>query len=469
MEKKAMFVGREKELRQLKEALSNPLTKATLVYGRRRMGKTTLIREALKDSTAVRIMYRGIVQASSKTISDISILVSRALSLGDIAFPSFEALFAFMGSREEKFVLVLDEYQDTRKLEKEGFDALLRNAMEDLPENIHIIISGSSIRVMEALTKNDNPLYGRFKTMIFVGEMDYYDSAKFYPSFCLRDKIILYSVFGGIPWINESIDPSISVEENITRLMLEDKGLARVYAEDVVNVECSPIMYSTEVFNAIGNGKRRFSEIQSYISLPSIKTQLATVLDKLMESKLIIKRNPINNTSRKSMFYEIGSNVIRFYFSYIGVITDENTTAKDLVYKASIAPSLDTFVSYRFEDIVRSYFLRLVMCGVRKDILRIGSYWYDDKVNRRNGEFDVALALVDGSYEIHECKFLKTAASKALVLEEKAKVDSAPLVGVRRFGLVSSSGFDCANVPGVDLVSGEDLYSAAIQACHEGH
>ena len=114
--------------------------------------------------------------------------------------------------------------------------------MEEIPENIHIIISGSWVRVMEALTKNDNPLYGRFKTMIFVGEMVYYDSAKFYPSFSLRDRIILYSVFGGIPWINESIDPNISVEENITKLMLEDKGLARVYAEDVINVECSPIL-----------------------------------------------------------------------------------------------------------------------------------------------------------------------------------------------------------------------------------
>ena len=367
-----------------------------------------------------------------------------------------------MGSRKENFVLELDEYQDIRKLEKENVDAMLRNAMEEIPENIHIIISGSSIRVMEALTKNDNPLYGRFKTMIFVGEMVYYDSAKFYPSFSLHDRIILYSVFGGIPWINESIDPNISVEENITKLMLEDKGLARVYAEDVVNVECSPVLYSTEIFNAIGNGKRRFSEIQSYINLPSIKTQLTTVLNKLMESKLITKRNPINNKSRKSAFYEIGSNVVRFYFSHIGVITDENTTDKDLVYKTFIAPSLETYVSYRFEDIVRSYFLRLVMCRARMDILRIGSYWYDDKVNRRNGEFDVALALVDGTYEIYECKFLKAEASKTIVQEEKAKVDLAPLIGVRGFGMVSSSGFVCADVPGVDLISGEDLYLAAL-------
>ena len=62
------------------------MAKATLVYGRRRMGKTTLIREALRGSTAVRIMYREIVQVSSKTISDVSILVSRALGLGEISF-----------------------------------------------------------------------------------------------------------------------------------------------------------------------------------------------------------------------------------------------------------------------------------------------------------------------------------------------------------------------------------------------
>lgn len=158
------------------------------------MGKTTLIREALRDSTAVRIMYRGIVQVSSKTINDVSILVSRALGLGEISFPSFEALFGFMGSRKENFVLVLDEYQDIRKLEKENVDAMLRNAMEELPENIHIIISGSSIRVMEALTKDDNPLYGRFKTMIFVGEMDSYDSAKFYPSLSLRTKSLIFNI-----------------------------------------------------------------------------------------------------------------------------------------------------------------------------------------------------------------------------------------------------------------------------------
>ena len=97
------------------------------------------------------------------------------------------------------------------------------------------------------------------------------------------------------------------------------------------------------------------------------------------------------------------------------------------------------------------------------DILRIGSYWYDDKEKRKNGEFDVALCLTDGTYEIYECKFLKDEATQQLLMEEKAKVDQAPLIGVRKFGLISSSGFQCHSAGNIILISGEDLYSLAVK------
>lgn len=128
------------------------------------------------------------------------------------------------------------------------------------------------------------------------------------------------------------------------------------------------------------------------------------------------------------------------------------------VFKALIAPSLDIFASYRFEDVVRSYFKRLSLSGKREDILRIGSYWYDDRKARRNGKFDVALQLVDGSYEIYECKFLKKAATRQLIEDEMSKLGGIPLVGVRHFGMVSSAGFEGEALDDVSLLSGDDLY-----------
>lgn len=452
------FYGREKELRQIKEALEDKAAKAILVYGRRRMGKTTLIKEAIKDADAVKIIYRGKVQPISTTIEELSVMATRLIGLGDIPLPSFEALFSLLGSRSEHFIIVFDEYQDTKKLEDVLVDAMLRNAIDDMPENIKLIFSGSSIRIMESLMKIDNPLYGRFKAEILVGEMDYYDSQKFYPEFSVRDKIILYSVFGGIPWINESIDQKLSVEENIIKLFVENKGLARTYVENVINVECSSINYSTEVLNAIRNGKKHFSEIQSYISIPSAKTQLSRVLKSLIDARLIKKRSPINSDSKKTVFYEISSNIIRFFFAYQNVLNDENIANTTTLYMKFIQPSINTFASYRFEDIASAYFHRLSERGIRNDIIRIGSYWYDDKEHRKNGEFDVAIYTEYGAYEIYECKFLKEKATEQMILEEKAKVDKAPLVGVRKFGFISSSGFECNRVGDVILISGSDLY-----------
>lgn len=452
------FIGREKELDKIRKALADVDTKAILVYGRRRMGKTTLIKKAIEDVDAVKIVYRGLIQPIEKTIKELSMMITHAIGLGGIPFPSFDALFTLLGSRTERFVIVLDEYQDMKKLEGEMVDALLRNAMDDMGENIKIIFSGSSIRMMSGLAKNDNPLYGRFRTEVVVDEMDYYDSQKFYPSFSVRDKIILYSVFGGVPWINESIDENLSVEENILNLLVDDKGVARTYAENVINIECSSINYATEVFNAIRNGKKHFSEIQSYISIQSVKIQLARVLRSLIDVRLIRKRAPINTQSNKAVFYEICSNAVRFYFAYQSVLIDENTATLQTKLSA-IKESLDTFVSYRFEDISRSYFRRLAMIGKRDDIISIGTYWYDDKLARKNGEFDVALYTSNGTYEIYECKFLRNKATKRLVLEEKEKADRAPLTQVRKFGFISSSGFDCDAIDGVDMISGEDMYS----------
>lgn len=94
-----------------------------------------------------------------------------------------------------------------------------------------------------------------------------------------------------MPWLLESIDGHLGVEENIIRLFVEAKGLARGYAEDVLEVECASITYASEVFHAIRNGKKRFSDILSYIAVESGRTQLARTLKAMLEAGLLIKRH----------------------------------------------------------------------------------------------------------------------------------------------------------------------------------
>ncbi len=105
----------------------------------------------------------------------------------------------------------------------------------------------------------------------------------------------------------------------------------------------------------------------------------------------------------------------------------------------------------------------LSQTGRRNDILKIGSYWYNDAKSRKNGGFDVALETKDG-YEIYECKFLEKPASTALVANEKNKACGIVGLNASRFGMISSAGFE-APVDGVIEISGDDLYSIQLPDC----
>ena len=109
-----------------------------------------------------------------------------------------------------------------------------------------------------------------------------------------------------------------------------------------------------------------------------------------------------------------------------------------------IAPSLDTYTSYRAEDIAKEYFSRLAKKGELKGIVDIGSYRYDDKVRHRNGGFDVVLEFVDG-YDVFKVKFLHGPLLKDKALEEAERIKSIESFKARRIGFVSIDGFDFAS------------------------
>ena len=96
-----------------------------------------------------------------------------------------------------------------------GLDSKLQNIIDDYnaSTNVKLFLCGSSISTMEDILSESNPLYRRFQLKILLKEMDYYDSARFYPEFSNEDKVRLYAAFGGVPYYNCQIDNSKSVRE----------------------------------------------------------------------------------------------------------------------------------------------------------------------------------------------------------------------------------------------------------------
>ena len=137
--------------------------------------------------------------------------------------------------------------------------------------------------------------------------------------------------------------------------------------------------------------------------------------------ELIVKKHPINRQDdNKKIYYETNDNLLRFYHTYVY----KNKSALQVIgaeafYDEYISDSIVTFISHRFEEICRDYFSILVKSGKLKGIRDIGTYYYDDSVNKTNGEFDVVLKRKD-SYEFYEAKYYQS----PLCLSEMKKEES---------------------------------------------
>ncbi len=458
-----MFIGRKKEIQQIHESLKTDRS-SILVYGRRRIGKTSLINEALKTYAGIKIVYTAIPDEIERNTLNLSRISGEILHEPWMSFSSFQDYLSYLSKREEKIVLVIDEYQDMRgKDEKQALviDAWLRDFIDYKGSNIKLILSGSAIRILQSLAKdNTNPLFGRFSSIINLQELNYLEASEFYKNSSIMEKIGYYAVFGGLPNILSLIDERKGLRGNIESLLLQTEGIARYYVDTITSTEVSAINNGNIIIRRIGNGKKHYGEIESTIQDEKARKQLSKTLNELIELELIEKHFPINKKNdKKKSFYVIKSNLLRFWYSYLdsnpGII---NTSA---FYEKHILPSLNTFISYRFENLIKQYFAILN----RPDIISIGSYWYDNKEAKKNGEFDIALETISG-YEIYEAKYYERPLSFGSVKEELDKALKAEGIKLDGFGIVSASGFENVALP-VKTISGLDLYSIQTSFANE--
>lgn len=448
------MVGRLNEKRMLLDFI-NGRSKACMVYGLRRIGKSFLIQEVLKASGR-KFHYFECAEASMT--ANLRLFCSSAGFNPVMPAATFLDAFKELSRREGDIIVVIDEYQNMQLRQEDiGIDSIMQLAIDQCPPGMKLIFCGSYITAMKKLLKEENPLFGRFDPIIHLDAMDYLDSSLFYPRAATREKIGYYAVFGGCPYINESIDPDAGLKENITKLILPQDSKARNYIENLVFKELKKMDGVNEILAALANGKRSYSAIQS--GLAGRSNGYAAERLAILEDMGIVCRNaPINDPgNKKKAYYEIRDNLIRFYYAY--VFANRNAImmlGAETFFDSYIEKSLDTFISYRFEGIARQYFSRRAKAGQLPRILDIGTYSYDDAKTKTNGEFDVALRFQDG-YDIYEVKFLKEKMSSALLEEEGHKMHAIPSFKPRRIGFISASGFSTTG-DGAEYITGDDIY-----------
>ncbi len=453
-----MFFGREKELDLIQEVLNEP-SGSMMIYGKRKIGKTTLLTHALKDHPDKTVYYECLKAPMKDNIAGLVTELVRVQVLPvAFSFNSFIDLFAYLNTLPETFNIVIDEYPYLKRFtESETVDSLFQSVIDNNLKNIRLFISGSHIGMMKDLLEENNALYGRFSTVICLKELDYKTTAAFYPNRTPYDKVGFYSVFGGSPYISELLRPAGSLKENVIRTILNPSSAVYHYADNLLLSDLSIGSNMERILYAIANGKKRYTEIEERLNMTS-NGLLSKQMNTLLNMELVSKVAPINkaNDSRKAR-YEITDNLLRFFYTYVY----SNKSALQMLgaeafYEEYVEPSLVTFISHRFEDICRGYFSSQVQSRKLKGVLNIGTYYYDDPKTKTNGEFDVVLQR-KSAYDIYEAKYLTASMTQKQILEEIRQISEIKGITVGEIGFISINGFE-SKPEGYIYLDGASLY-----------
>ena len=466
MSNEDLFLGRKNQIKSIANFLNSNKNNAALVYGRRRVGKTELLKHCLNQSLSTSIYYECKETSELNNVESFSEIISESFGLPPLAFNSFEAPLAFLYKQaaEKEIIVVIDEYPYIRNVVK-GLDSIIQSFIDNnkSKSKLKLILCGSYVETMKSLLEEKSPLYGRFDLVMHLKAMDYYESSLFYKGFSNEDKIRLYSVFGGIPYYNRLIDSSKSVKQNIIDLIASPDSRFENEVQMYLKSEISKMVNAYEVFEALAKGFIRFSDILSQSKVSSSPT-LVDILEKLIKMDVVPKECPINDeNNRKKVGYYVSDQLTLFYFKYIyRNLSRLAVMDSDVFYEKFIKNDFEEhYVPKTFEQVCKQFLIRKNRLGELEDSFeKIGKYYYDDPVNHKNGEFDIVTES-DSSYIFYDAKFRNEKLDKNLIYTEIKQVNDTGLV-CKKYGFFSKSGYkeiDDKYKTQLILYSIEDLFS----------
>lgn len=448
-----MFFHRETEINEIKKELEG-VSRKIVIYGKRRVGKTSLIKEVLSSEKNF-FYFECIEDSLDSNIKLFKFLLSKKINLPSfVSFETFEQVFDYINSLNIKFTIVIDEYPYLKRMNNaHTVDSIFQNIFDNYSKNLNFIICGSEIKMMDELLTEGNPLFGRFTKNIYLDELNYIESSSFYENKTIMEKIAFYSVFGGSPYINSFIDNKLSLEENIKKLFLDPNHPVYNYADSLLISDAINSLQAKKIIAYIANGKKKYSEIESHVDTQKTG-KIVKSLKSLVNIKILKKPYPMNKMNDdKKAYYETNDNVLRFFYTYIyGKNSLILTLGKNVFYEEYIKNSLITFISHRFEDIASTYFSLLCKNGKLKGVRNIGSYYYDDPINKKNGEFDVALEFKD-KIKFIEVKYYKDKLTLQEMEKEIIQIKNIKTDKNIDYAFLATSGYEDSNYECIDINS----------------
>ncbi|WP_294428266.1 DUF234 domain-containing protein [uncultured Treponema sp.] len=409
------FWGREEELSFLQEKYESQNGELVIVYGRRRIGKTETISHFCLNKNSVfftctQTEDKNQLKNFSQKLLSFNLPQSQYITEFSNWEQAFLAIKDIPHSNQSKNIVIIDEFpymarenSEIPSILQKLWDTELKN------QNLMLILCGSSMSYMEKeILSEKNPLYGRATGIYKMLPMPYSDSAKFFPNWNSRNKIIAHAILGGVPYYLSQFDETKNLKENICFNILRRGSILYSEPEFLIRQELrEPATYNT-IIQAIATGKTVFNEIQQATLIE--KGKLSVYLKNLIELGIVSREFPVLSTKKEKQnaqrgIYKLRDLFFRFWYRFVF----PNYSSIEFgdwenIYDTIVEPQLNEFVSFPFEDICIEWFrIQNKKRNLPFIFTQIGRWW--DK----NIEIDIIATNEDKSKIISaECKFHNT-------------------------------------------------------------
>ncbi len=413
------FVNRDHEQQRLQTTLNAESPSFIVVYGRRRLGKSTLIKKVLSTKD---VYYMADQTESAHQIALFAKEVGlRFKDFDKVVYPDWETLLDALNYRtNERFTICLDEFPYLVKASPE-LPSILQKLIDAKRLKYNIIICGSSQQLMHGLVLDSaSALYGRANQIMKLQPIELQYLQEVLDS-SAQETIEEYSIWGGVPRYWEIRLEDKTLEDALMNNFIHPQGLLyeepyRLFLDDMRD-----IVQASTILSLIGNGANRISEIAARANKPA--TSLSGPLDKLINLGYITREIPFGDHPRNSKkgVYKITDPLMSFYFRFIVPNRSLIALGRNTVVMKTIQADFNRYVSEQWESLCRKAVSGQYVLGKQYGV---ASRWWGSVAPGEQFEIDLIAQSLDGKHLlVGECKWTDNEPVETLLrrLQEKAK------------------------------------------------
>ena len=374
------FIGREEELAALENAYGKKGFQMAVVYGRRRIGKTTLLREFCRGKRCVYYTAIKTTAARNTELFGQAVLEELEPDMVGTSFKSLEMIFSFLHeqAKNQRLIVIIDELPYYARRD-ESLVSMIQKWIDEKWQfgEMFLILCGSSLSFMEdEILSEKSPVFGRRTMQIKLGAFDYRQTAMFVPSWSARDKAIAFGITGGIAKYVDLLDEAMSLDDNICSLFFSKTGYLYEEADNLLTQEFRDVDLYSRIIETVASGATQIHEIADKVGIPS--QNIVHAMKNLAETGIVSKQMAITEEgNRKKTKYILSDEMLRFWYRFIpdaiGVI---EIGKGHYYYDRNVKPLLSDFMGPVFEKMCRQYTLSEGIMGKFDcTVTNVGTWW----------------------------------------------------------------------------------------------